>query len=78
MLHAVGMHDDLPSPPLLMFLLTLTALVLAVVVEVRLRRRLALYAPPLPRWLPVLVSVPACLLVLLVAAVGGAELLHRL
>ncbi|MEY5100364.1 MAG: hypothetical protein RJA36_3083 [Pseudomonadota bacterium] len=72
------MDGDLGNPPLLMFLLTLAALVLAVVVEARLRRRLALYVPPLPRWLPVLVSVPACLLVLLVVAVGGAELLHRL
>lgn len=69
---------DAAVPDPLMAAVLLAAVLLAVWAEVRLRRRLSAAVPPLPRWLPPLVSVPAFCLVLVVVAVGGAELLHRL
>jgi hypothetical protein len=59
------MDDDLGNPPLWAFLLTLAALVLACVVEVRLRAFLVAYMPPQLRWLPVLMSVPVGFAVLI-------------
>lgn len=72
------MDDDLGNPPLWAFLLTMAALLLACVVEVRVRRWLAPYVPPRLSWLPVLVSVPACFAVLIGVLVLSAELVHRL
>lgn len=57
------MYDDVGTPPPLAVLLSLMVLVVAVLAERAVRRRLAARVPPLPSWLPLLVSAPVCLAV---------------